>query len=74
MPYKKAWMLLDSINRGFAERVATATPGGTRGGGAALTPFGAEVLERYQRLAKRAAEMATEDMRALGRKVRPDPV
>ena len=31
MPYKKAWMLLDSINRGFTERVATAAPGGTKG-------------------------------------------
>ena len=68
MPYKKAWMLLDSINRGFTERVATAAPGGTKGGGAALTPFGEEVLQRYRRLAKQAAEMAADEIMALGRR------
>ena len=73
MPYKKAWMLLDSINRGFTERVATAAPGGTKGGGAALTPFGEEVLQRYRRLAKQAAEMAADEIMALGRRTRPRP-
>ena len=42
------------------------------GGGAALTPFGDEVLERFQRVAKLAAEMAADDMAALARRVRPD--
>jgi len=72
MPYKRAWMLLDSMNQAFTEPVITAAPGGAGGGGATLTPFGAEVLERYQRLAKRAAEMAAEDIAALARRARPE--
>jgi molybdate transport system regulatory protein len=40
MSYKRAWMLLDSINRAFTEPVVTAAPGGAGGGGARLTPFG----------------------------------
>src|SRR5580765_3330687 len=68
MPYKKAWILLDSMNQAFTEPVITAAPGGAGGGGATLTPFGVEVLDRYQRLAKRAAEIAANDAAALARK------
>jgi molybdate transport system regulatory protein len=46
MSYKRAWLLLDSMNQAFTEPVVTAAPGGAGGGGAALTAFGAEVLER----------------------------
>src|SRR6516162_5256007 len=50
MSYKRAWVLLDSINKAFAEPVVTAAPGGAGGGGASLTPFGIEVLKRYNRI------------------------
>ena len=72
MSYKRAWVLLDSINRAFTEPVVTAAPGGAGGGGARLTPFGAEVLERYNRILDRAATNAVDDLTALGRRARPD--
>jgi molybdate transport system regulatory protein len=62
MSYKRAWLLLDSMNRAFREPVTTAAPGGTGGGGAALTPFGADLLERYRRLHALAAAGAAEDL------------
>jgi molybdate transport system regulatory protein len=71
MSYKRAWLLLDSINRAFTEPVAIAVPDGS-GGGATLTPFGAEVLERYRRLHDRAAAMTADDLVALARRARPD--
>jgi len=37
---------VDSINQAFTEPVVTAAPGGRGGGGAILTAFGVEVLER----------------------------
>jgi molybdate transport system regulatory protein len=43
MSYKRAWLLLDSMNQAFTELVVTAAPGGAGGGGATLTAFGAEV-------------------------------
>src|SRR5260370_36356664 len=58
MPYKRAWVLLDSMNRAFKELVVEAATGGAHGGGAVLTPFGADVLARYRRMlfaAERAA-------------------
>ena len=70
MPYKKAWMLLDGMNQAFTEPVITAAPGGAGGGGASLTPFGTELLDRYQRLAKRAAALAADDITALVGRVR----
>jgi molybdate transport system regulatory protein len=38
MSYKRAWVLLDTINRAFSEPVVKAAPGGVGGGGASLTP------------------------------------
>lgn len=72
MSYKRAWVLLDSINRAFIEPVVTAAPGGAGGGGASLTPFGTELLERYNRIVERAVANATDDLPALARRARPD--
>jgi molybdate transport system regulatory protein len=72
MSYKRAWLLLDSMSQGFTEPVVTAAPGGAGGGGALLTPFGAEVLERYRRIHERAAATAADDIAALARHARPD--
>ena len=72
MSYKRAWVLLDSINQAFTEPVVTAAPGGAGGGGANLTAFGAEVLERYRRIHDRAAAMAADDLAALAPRARPD--
>ncbi|WP_431281613.1 hypothetical protein ACQW02_19700 [Humitalea sp. 24SJ18S-53] len=72
MDYKRAWSLLDSINQAFIEPVISAAPGGARGGGARLTPFGTELLERYRRLEKAAVALASEDMEALGRQAVPE--
>jgi hypothetical protein len=37
-----------------------------------LTPFGAEVLERYRRIYERAAAEAADDVAALARRARPE--
>ena len=72
MSYKRAWVLLDSINQAFTQPVVKAAPGGPGGGGAILTEFGAEVLERYRRIVERAQKIAANDMAALKRRARPE--
>ena len=72
MSYKRAWVLLDSINQAFTEPVVMAAAGGAGGGGAILTAFGAEVLERYNRILDRAATHAVDDLAALARRARPE--
>jgi molybdate transport system regulatory protein len=72
MSYKRAWLLLDSMNQAFTRPVVAAAPGGAGGGGAVLTAFGAEVLERYRRILERATATATDDLTALAHCGRPD--
>lgn len=72
MSYKRAWLLLDSMNRAFKQPVVTAAPGGAGGGGAVLTPFGADLLERYRRLLAVAAAEAADDLGIIENAALPD--
>ena len=64
MSYRRAWLLVDTMNRCFASAVVTTEAGGTRGGGTALTPLGAEVVRRYRNIEKAATKATTADFRA----------
>jgi molybdate transport system regulatory protein len=70
MSYKRAWYLMDSMNRCFRGPLVEAAKGGPSGGGARLTPLGEEVLARYRRMQARAAKTIAADLRALARRVR----
>ena len=65
MSYRRAWLLVDELNRIFSKPLVAAQHGGVQGGGASLTPLGREVAERYRAIERRAAAAAAEDMRAL---------
>lgn len=57
MSYRRAWMLVEAMNRGFARPVVESQVGGKAGGGARLSAFGAEVVAQYRAI-ERAAEQA----------------
>ena len=65
MSYKRAWLLLDSINQAFEMPAVVAATGGQRDGGARLTDFGRELLERYRRIEAKVTDEFAEDLRAL---------
>ena len=48
MSYRRAWLLIDSINTMFEEPVITTQIGGYGRGGASLTDFGRSVVEQYR--------------------------
>jgi len=50
MSYRRAWLLVDTMNRCFREPVVASAAGGSGGGGAEVTPFGRTVLARYRAL------------------------
>lgn len=50
MSYRRAWMLVDTMNRCWAEPLVATAAGGSQGGGASLTSTGAEVLRCYRAL------------------------
>ncbi len=48
MSYRRAWMLVDSLNRSFRKPVTRTQPGGKRGGGTWLTPMGKMLVAEYR--------------------------
>ena len=54
MSYRRAWLLVESMNTGFSQPLVTTATGGKRGGGAELTEFGREVLRRYREMEQKA--------------------
>jgi molybdate transport system regulatory protein len=50
MSYKRAWCLVETMNRCFKSPLVEASKGGRAGGGARLTELGQEVLARYRRM------------------------
>ncbi|MGO8800659.1 MAG: winged helix-turn-helix domain-containing protein [Roseiarcus sp.] len=48
MSYRKAWLLVEEMNRMFARPLVAARPGGARGGGAELTEAGRQVAALYR--------------------------
>jgi molybdate transport system regulatory protein len=48
MSYRRAWLLVDTMNRCFRAPVVASATGGTGGGGATLTPFGRRVLAQFR--------------------------
>jgi molybdate transport system regulatory protein len=54
MSYRRAWLLVDDMNRCFRDAVVTAQPGGKEGGGAALTEFGQDLVKGYRAIVAEA--------------------
>jgi len=70
MSYRRAWLLIDTMNRCFKRPVVDAEAGGQRGGGTRLTPLGAEVVRRYRASVRQAETAAAVELRALARLLR----
>jgi molybdate transport system regulatory protein len=56
MSYKRAWLLVEEMNRAFREPLVDSTRGGPQGGGARLTEAGEAVLVHYRKLEDIMAE------------------
>ena len=50
MSYRRAWLLVDTMNRCFKEPLVEAHPGGGKSAGAKLTPEGEAALGAYRAL------------------------
>jgi molybdate transport system regulatory protein len=65
MSYRRAWLLVDTMNRCFASPVVSAAAGGASGGRARLTSVGIDVVRRYRALQARSEEAGAGDLAAL---------
>ena len=62
MSYRRAWLLVDAMNRMFSSPVVESQRGGKQGGGAAVTPFGEELLARFRGMEERARVALASDL------------
>jgi molybdate transport system regulatory protein len=65
MSYRRAWVLVKTMNACFHEPLIDATKGGVGGGGARLTAMGREVLALYRAMEDHAATAVVADMHKL---------
>lgn len=75
MSYRRTWLLVDSMNRCWAERLVETTPGGGQGSGARVTLLGKQVLAAYRALERSMLAAAdTDDFASLAALLRERPL
>ena len=62
MSYRRAWLLVDTMNRCFQKPLVIASPGGKGGGGASVTEFGHEVIGAYQNMEGKATTAVADEI------------
>ena len=62
MSYRRAWLLVDTMNQCFKTPVVDTLTGGQKGGGARVTDIGHDVLNRYLEMEAKAAASVKKDL------------
>jgi molybdate transport system regulatory protein len=70
MSYKRAWDLVDALNKLVGEPVVAASTGGYRGGGATLTDAGRNLVADYRAIERAAHRAAGARLAALLKRTR----
>lgn len=70
MSYRRAWLLVDAMNRTFHGPVVETVKGGRAGGSTSVTALGREVIRRYRTIESIAGTSARTEIAALLKLVR----
>jgi molybdate transport system regulatory protein len=65
MSYKRAWVMVDQLNRTCGCATVESQKGGKSGGGATLSPFGFMLVARYRMIEHKVESAVREDLREL---------
>ena len=65
MSYRRAWVLVNDLNRCISKTVVEAAPGGKHGGGATLSPTGRKLIVLYRDVERKALRHTSSATRAL---------
>jgi molybdate transport system regulatory protein len=71
MSYRRAWLLVDELNRALRKPAVVGIVGGRHGGGATLTKEGEELVRRYRAIEVIARQAAATDLASLTRLLAP---
>jgi molybdate transport system regulatory protein len=67
MSYRRAWLMVESLNQLCGQPVVVGKHGGSRGGGAELTPRGRQLIECYRTMQAKADRTFAGELRELGK-------
>ncbi len=62
MSYRRAWELVDVMNKCFNQPLVISSPGGVNGGGAQLSEFGRAILKSYRDLVTKSSTAAQTEL------------
>jgi molybdate transport system regulatory protein len=62
MSYRRAWQLVEAMNRACREPVVITAIGGKRGGGAQVTPFGRNLVRLFRTMEGKASAAIAADL------------
>ena len=71
MSYRRAWLLVDTMNRCFQKPLVVASPGGKGGGGATVTEFGRLVMDTYENMEGKATAAVRQEIKGFSRLLSP---
>lgn len=73
MSYRRAWLLIDELNRALSDPAVASAPGGQHGGGSELTASGRKLIELYRSIEEQALSAAQADIKRLIRMLADEP-
>lgn len=73
MSYRRAWQLVEAMNKSFAEPLVVTEVGGKRGGGAVVTASGKRLVTLYRAMENKASSAITADLKRFSRHLRKSP-
>ena len=73
MSYRRAWQLVEALNRSFNRPVVTTAVGGKRGGGAVVTEFGKRLIADYHAMEAKASAAIASDLESFNANLRKVP-
>jgi molybdate transport system regulatory protein len=73
MSYRRAWLLVDTMNQCFDKPLVETATGGSHGGGARVTELGHEVIRRYRDMDLKATAAVTRELSEFARLMTKSP-
>ena len=71
LSYRRAWTLVDTMNKSFKLHLVEGSAGGKKGGGAQLTPLGKKMIKTYRAMESKAETAMQSDWKVIQHSLKP---
>ena len=71
LSYRRAWTLVDTMNKSFKSPLVEGSAGGKKGGGAHLTHLGKKMAKIYRAMESKAEAAMQSDWKVIQRSLKP---